>query len=72
MAIITLLPNEPGIENEAAQEVLTMEWLMPALGELEALFIALRRSLDPELGQALMHFVRHGGCIRQVWGGSAR
>ncbi|MDN3559149.1 hypothetical protein [Vreelandella neptunia] len=111
MATIMLLPNEPSIENEAAQEALTTQWLLPVLGELKKLFIDLRHSLDPELVQArpykqgkayplgqcleisqaafqrlprlgtgtlqpaaarglqaLMHFVRHGGCVRQVWG----
>jgi hypothetical protein len=44
-----LLPNEPRITNEAIQQDLTDKYLMPALAELEAFFLALRAEVDAML-----------------------
>lgn len=47
-----LLPNEPIIDDDAAQRSLTEQFLMPVLCEVATLFLALRQSLDTELCQA--------------------
>lgn len=44
-----LLPNEPRILDPDAQAVLTEQYLLPVLPELEACLLAVRRQLDPEL-----------------------
>lgn len=42
-----LLPNEPRVPDWEAQQDLTERFLLPARGEIETLFVALRNSLDP-------------------------
>lgn len=44
-----LMPNEPRILHPDTQAVLTAQYLLPVLPELEACLLALRRQLDPEL-----------------------
>lgn len=44
-----LLPTEPGIQYPAAQAELTARHLLPALPQLQACLLAVRRQLDPEL-----------------------
>lgn len=47
-----LLPNEPRIIDEARQYNLTKRFLMPALRNIETLFLDLRTRLDPKLSGA--------------------
>lgn len=44
-----LLPNEPRISDPVRQAALTERYLLPALPELEACLLAVRRQLDAEL-----------------------
>ena len=44
-----LRPNEPHILDTGAQAALTVRYLLPALPDLEACLLAVRRQLDPEL-----------------------
>lgn len=44
-----LLPNEPDAKASRTQAILTNNYLIPVLAELEAFFLALRASVDPVL-----------------------
>jgi hypothetical protein len=44
-----LLPNEPNPAASPLQSTLTARYLLPAWGELEAFFLAVRASVDPQL-----------------------
>ena len=46
------LPNEPDTAASEAQATLTDRYLLPARAELEAFFLAVRASVDPELQRA--------------------
>ena len=46
-AALPLLPNEPRLVDPLKEQILTEQYLMPGLAELESLFFALRRQIDP-------------------------
>lgn len=46
-----LLPNEPRVPDWTAEQALTERFLIPALSDLESLFLEIRARLDPELSR---------------------